>query len=143
MQSNVAIIDVTTPIVTSTVVKGPWPAITAPAQDETSIQAGVKAVKANHVVEALLTIVPMLFNNLEIAGFSSTATDGLDSTLIIEAIKSLMMKHHGLYHPLQDVAANLFVSADNGEITMADRLDIDLDPCDDTEVIIHSTEEDF
>lgn len=142
MQSNVAIADATTePVVTNqNIIRGPWPTSEGnAATDVVEVQPGVKAVKANHIVETLLCIAPMLFHNLELAGFEN---NGEESMLVIEAVKSLMMKHHGLYHPLQDVAANLFVTDDTGEVHFAERLELDLDPCDATEVVVYALDED-
>lgn len=117
------------------VIRGPWvgndPTIVVPPSIATT---GVNLIKANHIQDTLIILMPMLFHNIEIAGFhfDEQATDDTlkDGTLIVEAVKSLLFKHYGLYHPLQDVAEAVFVpDAENeNHLDFAERLDIDLDP---------------
>lgn len=71
------------------------------------------SIKNNHINQALTLILPILFNNIEIAGFplgedeQSEDINMKDGVLIIEAIRSLLCKTYGIYHPFQDIAENL------------------------------------
>jgi len=80
------------------------------------IENNLTMIKYNHIGETLALIIPILFNNLELAGFISSEDDGeeyidlniKDGALIVESIKSLLLKHYNIYHPFQDIASNVF-----------------------------------
>ncbi len=77
---------------------------------EVDAETGIKRVKANHIAEALMLVAPMLFHNMELAGFIvDDAIHLKETTLIIESIKSYLYKQYGLYHPLQTVADGVFI----------------------------------
>ena len=91
-------------------------------------------VKHNHIIETLETIVPMLFNNMDIAGFDIIPSDEdeddpnvKDCALIVEAIRSLMCKHYMIDHPFQNLSENLFLYKKNGILTITKSLVIDFE----------------
>lgn len=96
------------------------------------VTSGVQLIKHNHIAETLLAIVPILFNNIEIAGFhmeqDKDAVDATvkDGSLIVEAVKSLLCKHYGIYHPLHDVAEKFFEDDDKGGLKIAKSLSMEL-----------------
>ena len=95
-----------------------------PATNE-EVMDRVDTVKYNHVNEALDTIIPRLFSNIELAGFDMTSGENgdlmktiKDGALIVEAVRSILLKYYDLYHPIQDLAEGLFsrVEDEEGEI---------------------------
>jgi hypothetical protein len=96
------------------------------------ITLDMKMVKFNHINEALETIIPILFNNITIAGFDILPEEEendeniKDNALIVESIRSILCKYYGLNHPLQEVAEEFFVSKGDGVLTITKHLDLDL-----------------
>jgi hypothetical protein len=112
------------------VIKGPWvgndPTVAVP------LLHGVQMVKALHIQETLVTLMPMLFNNIELAGFvwdeQGDKETEKDATLIVEAVKSLLFKYHGMHHPLQTVAEGVFVADADSNIDFATHVSVELKP---------------
>lgn len=76
------------------------------------IDDNVEMMKLYHITQVLEFLGSLIFNQMEISGFSvlDDNTDNIkDRALMLEAIRSVMNKQHGLYHPLQDVANNLLI----------------------------------
>ena len=76
------------------------------------IDDNVEMMKLYHITQVLEFLGSLLFTQMEISGFSvfGDNTDNIkDRALMLEAIRSVMNKQHGLYHPLQDVANNLLI----------------------------------
>lgn len=101
--------------------------------DENDIANNIKLVKINHITEALTTILPMLFTNIELAGFSISLEEDeeddniKDSALIVESIRSLLCKIHFLEHPFQRLADDVFKKTENlDELSMSEKLNITL-----------------
>jgi len=102
--------------------------------DEIDIATNIKMVKINHINETLTTIIPMLFTNIELAGFSISLDedeidDNLkDGALIVESIRSLLCKMHDLEHPFQKLADDIFIQSEDDidELTMREKLNITL-----------------
>ena len=91
-------------------------------------------VKHNHIIETLETIVPMLLNNMDLAGFDIIPSEEdeedpnmKDCALVVEAIRSLMCKHYMIDHPFQDLSENLFQFKQDGSLTIAKSLDMDFE----------------
>jgi hypothetical protein len=91
----------------------------------------VSIVKYNHINETLETIVPMLFNNMELAGFQVVPMEDeedeniKDVALIVESIRSLMCKYYGIQHPFQQLSDNLFNPNDDGTMALTKVLEMD------------------
>jgi hypothetical protein len=102
-------------------------------KDDIEVALNVSQVKFNHINETLSVIVPMIFSNIELAGFdfmSEEIEDDQnlkDGALLIETVRSILCKYYGIDHPLQHVAENLFVKEDDGSFTLADSLDINFE----------------
>jgi hypothetical protein len=92
----------------------------------------VTMVKMNHINDALETIIPMLFNNISIAGFDilpEEEDDDLnikDNALVVESIRSILCKYYEINHPLQEVAEEFFTHKEDGILTVSKHLDLDL-----------------
>ena len=96
------------------------------------IENNLTMIKYNHIGETLALIIPILFNNLELAGFISSENDEeyidlniKDGALIVESIKSMLLKHYNIYHPFQDIASNVFEETETpNEFRIKPTLDI-------------------
>jgi hypothetical protein len=102
-------------------------------KDSEEIASNIKLVKFNHVNETLQTIIPLLFTNMELAGFQVAIDEGeedfniKDGALIVEAIRSLLCKIHDMEHPFQNLAESIFIQKDGvDELSMSEKINIDL-----------------
>jgi hypothetical protein len=91
------------------------------------VEDSVEVIRHVHIQQTLEQIVPMLFDNLALAGFQPS--DELlflkDGALVVEAIRSFMSKLYGMEHPLQLIAENLFEQIDSdGNLEVCDKIKI-------------------
>ena len=73
----------------------------------------------------------MLFSNMKRAGINVEEMDKVDIASVVEAIRSLLSAHYGIYHPFQRLTAELFRISESGvppaietampEVTRAER----------------------
>ena len=123
--------------IANNIITGPWKhdrSMPETIQINANPLENVKKLQATHITTALLTIMPMLFNDIHIAGFNldDTASYG---TFIMESVKALLCAHYGIHHPFQDIAESVFVTA-NGAVEFAKRIELDLTPPEDIDVEI-------
>lgn len=95
------------------------------------IQQNLEMMKHYHIQETILNITPMIFNQLDVAGFglSDEEDDDIkDGALIVEALRSMMCKYYGIYHPFQIIAENVFLDEveERGSFKIAEKLNIEL-----------------
>lgn len=107
-----------------------------PPQTLEEVTESVDMIKYAHIQDTLEVVVPMLFDNLTITGFSPSDEDNemlKDGALIVESIRSLLLKLYGIEHPLQIIADNLFVATTGSDayVTVSENVKIE---------IIHLTE---
>jgi hypothetical protein len=102
------------------------------APNPQELALNVSMVKYNHINEVLETIIPMLFNNMELAGFQIVPQNDeeedpniKDGALIVESIRSLMCKYYGMQHPFQDLAESLFNPNQDGSFALTKKLEMD------------------
>jgi hypothetical protein len=97
------------------------------------VMSNVDNIKYNHINETINAIVPMLFRNMELAGFefeldeSETDIFVKDGSFLVESIRSMLCKFYEIEHPFQFIADNLFVRDGNGNFTLAKKLELDLE----------------
>jgi len=76
------------------------------------VQHNLDMMKHYHIQETITTLVPIIFNHLDIAGFGlieeDVDLDIKDGALIVESLRSLMLKHYDMHHPFQQVAEAIF-----------------------------------
>jgi hypothetical protein len=99
--------------------------------NETEIIQNVEMMKHYHIQETISNIAPMIFNQLDIAGFDFTdeeSVDIKDGAFIIEALRSMMCKHYGLYHPFQQISENVFFpdKEEIGALKIVDSINLEL-----------------
>lgn len=98
------------------------------------IHHNLEMMKQYHIQETILNIMPMIFNQLDIAGFGLEDDDDFDDikdgAFIVEAIRSFMSKYYGIYHPFQIIADNVFESQSDemGHFKIVEKLDLELVP---------------
>jgi hypothetical protein len=100
---------------------------------EEQVTISVDNIKYNHINETINAIVPMLFHNMELAGFDFAVDEDeidlyvKDGSFLVEAIRSMLCKYHDIEHPFQFISENVFVSDGNGKYSLAGKLDLDLE----------------
>jgi hypothetical protein len=90
-------------------------------------------VRQLHIQETLELVVPKLFENFSVAGFSPEDEDSLefikDGAMIVEAARSFLCKISGISHPLQLIAENMFEQTDeDGSLEVSDKIKIVITP---------------
>ena len=108
------------------------------AEDEESfreqVSTNIDMMKQYHIQETIATSTPMIFTQLEIAGFplgdpdTGELADIKDSALIIESLRSIMCKQYEIYHPFQRIADNIFApdSEEEGTFKISESINIEL-----------------
>lgn len=89
-----------------------------PQQKLEDIQTNMDMMKHYHIQETISLLTPIIFNQLDIAGFGLSddeTSDIKDGALIVESLRSYMCKYYDLYHPFQIVAENVFIPDDDQE----------------------------
>ena len=111
-------------------------------KDVTEIKLNMNMIKHNHINETLTTIIPLLFTNIELAGFDLGMEEGddeqedvniKDGALIVESIRSLLCKLHEMRHPFQELSESIFVEDPDGGMKLVDKLKIVLNKKGDSE----------
>ena len=103
---------------------------TAPQSME-EVEDTVDVVRQAHIQQTLEQVIPMMFDNLSLAGFQPTDEMAFlkDGALIVEAARSFLNKTYGMSHPLQLIADNLFVQIDSeGNLEVSDKVKIVITP---------------
>ena len=96
------------------------------------IQHNMGMMKHYHIQETIQTLVPIIFNQLDIAGFGLVEEDVdldiKDGALIVEALRSLMLKHYDMHHPFQQVAEAIFEPhpTEDGAFKIVKNIDLEL-----------------
>ena len=101
------------------------------------IDRNVEMMKHYHIQETIANLAPLIFNNLEVAGFNlieetedddGDVIDLKDGALVIEALRSLMCKHYDIFHPFQIITENVFLPDDEeiGALKIADSISVSL-----------------
>jgi hypothetical protein len=103
------------------------------------IQHNMSMMRHYHVQETIQNLVPMIFNQLDIAGFGLIEDDPehdiKDGALIVEALRSLMLKHYDMHHPFQQVAEAIFIPhpKEEGAYKIVGKLELELEAIEDTD----------
>jgi hypothetical protein len=104
----------------------------------------VETAKQFHIQETLSTILPILFNQIELSGFySDTSSDEDDEkgllygVFIVESIKAMLSKHYNIHHPFQNLINNIFIKDESsGTYKLVDKINVSLEKHEDFEVNI-------
>lgn len=89
------------------------PTVEVPSIEE--INQNTDMMKHFHIQETITNIVPIIFNQLDIAGFELLEEDEdlsqkslKEGAFIVEGLRAIMCRHYGLYHPFQEIWENVF-----------------------------------
>jgi len=102
-----------------------------PPQNMEEVEETVDIVRQAHIQQTLEQVIPMLFDNLALAGFQPVdeMTFLKDGALIVESARSFLNKIYGMSHPLQLIADNLFEQIDSeGNLEVSDKVRIVITP---------------
>lgn len=98
------------------------------------VQQNMDVAKMFHIQEALELVAPNLFNQLEMAGFNLSEnleehTYTKDGVFIVEAIRSLLSKYYGIYHPFQLISENVLNQDEQDEsiLKIAEQINLNLE----------------
>jgi hypothetical protein len=100
-------------------------------QSMEEVEDTVDVVRQAHIQQTLEQVIPMMFDNLALAGFQPIDEMVFlkDGALIVEAARSFLNKVYGMSHPLQLIAENLFVQIDGeGNLEVSDKVKIVISP---------------
>jgi hypothetical protein len=104
--------------------KGSGSAKQPPSLEE--IQNNVSMIKHVHIGETISVVVPMLFEQLSIAGFDfvDEGDDLKYGAFIVESIRSMMMRSYDMPHPFQELADVVFTPDDStGGLRIVEKID--------------------
>jgi hypothetical protein len=105
--------------------------------DIDEVESRLEQLKFHHINEAISVVVPILFSYLESAGFEfdgmDEEDDGLDdpnikdAAFMVEAIRSLLCKHHNMDHPFQQISEGVFEqdAVNKGVFSLVKKLSIE------------------
>lgn len=89
--------------------------------NENQILNRTELLRGYHINDTVNTLIPILFNQIELAGFELNPQEEdsnvniKDGTLIIEAVRSLLCKHYGIFHPFQILVEKMIkINEENG-----------------------------
>jgi hypothetical protein len=105
------------------------------------ITRNVQMMKHYHIQETIANLAPIIFNNLEIAGFGIGDDEDAevirDGAFIVEAIRSILCKHYAIYHPFQQIADNIFEPDDEeeGALRIVEKLNLKLKKSEAVEIV--------
>ena len=103
------------------VIIGPWG--TAKRQ-----QVSEEAARNLLIQELVANLSGDLFDELSEAGFDVDNSNELEYTkdiaIMAECIRSYLLKQHGAYHPIQDVASEMFEWVDNEKLRTVEQINI-------------------
>lgn len=99
--------------------------ITIAPQTIEDVKYSLENIKQLHIQECLEIVVPIMFDRLAAAGFQPS--DDLefvkDGALIVESIRSFLLKSYSVNHPLQLVAEHFFEQTDDeGNLEVSDKI---------------------
>ncbi len=94
-------------------------------KDEEEVFQRVDNIKHLHIQEVLSAMVPIIFNQMATAGFdfiddeeTGEVNNVKDGAFLVEALRSIMLKHYGIEHPIQTLAENLFNHDENSGVLL-------------------------
>jgi hypothetical protein len=101
------------------------------------VDRNLEMMKHYHIQETISNIAPIIFNQLDIAGFDFSDEENADikdGAFIIESLRSLMCKHYGIHHPFQQISENVFYPDNEEEnaLKIVDSLNLKLNKYEET-----------
>lgn len=103
----------------------------APPRSIEEIQTNMDYIKHVHIQETIAVIAPKLFEQFTLAGYDLT-DEGMEDDIktgafLVEAIRSMLCKYYGIFHPFQEIAEQVFLETDEeGTLIISDYIEVDL-----------------
>ena len=96
-----------------------------------TIKSNLDDVKLFHINETISAIIPGLLQQMALAGFDVTDDESKvsikDGAFLVEAMKSMLCRHHNIKHPFQKIAEEIFINQhEDGSLEMAEKLSLNL-----------------
>jgi len=90
------------------------------------IQDNMEMIRQIHIQDTIETVIPMLFDQLTVAGFSSSEEEDntKNEAMLIESLRSCLSKSYGIFHPLQSISESLFVKNENNILEIPENIHI-------------------
>jgi len=96
-----------------------------PPQEEAEAELAMTNFKEMYVEEAIGMTIPILFDHLDILGFSSSDEgDDHRGSLVVEALRAYLYQKYDLPHAFHKIAMNIFTENEPGNLTLRDDLNI-------------------
>jgi len=85
-----------------------------PTLEMKEIEKNMEMMKHYHIQETIATVAPIIFNQMDLAGFNLGEENEIssikDGAFIVESLRSMMCKYYGIYHPFQQIAESVFTA---------------------------------
>jgi len=102
--------------------------------NETDIEDRVSSLKHHHINQTLDALMPLLFSQLDVAGFDFSVDDEevdpyiKDGAFLVEAVRSLLCKYYGIFHPFNIIAEEVYTreNTEPGTLRVVDHLNVRL-----------------
>ena len=99
--------------------------------DSAEIARNLEMMKHYHIQETIANITPIVFAQLEVAGFDISDEDTFDvkdGAFLVESLRSMLCKYYGMYHPFQQISENVFFpdKEEIGALKIADSINLNL-----------------
>lgn len=96
-----------------------------------TIKSNLDDVKLFHINETISAIIPGLLQQMALAGFDVTDDESdvsiKDGAFLVEAMKSMLCRHHNIQHPFQKIAEEVFINQhEDGSLEIAEELSLNL-----------------
>jgi hypothetical protein len=90
------------------------------------VEESVDMVRHVHIQTTLEQVMPMLFENLAIAGFQPVDENDFikDGSFVVEAVRSFLNKIYCIDHPLQTIAEHIFTVNPDGSVEISEKTKI-------------------
>ena len=90
------------------------------------IEDNMDMIRQIHIQETIETVMPILFDQLSIAGFQPEHEDDdtKEAAFIVEAVRSLLCKVYSVSHPFQIISENIFAEREDGNLEIAENIKI-------------------
>jgi len=93
------------------------------------VENNIEFVKQFHIQETIETVIPFLFDRLNMAGFDLDDENDDDlryGAFICEAIRSLLCSKCDMNHMFQIFAKSLFIEDEDGYLNLVENADINI-----------------
>jgi hypothetical protein len=93
------------------------------------VKTNLDLVKNTHIYETIEMLVPLIFDQLAVAGFAfegDSADEMKRAALMVEAMRSMLCAHYEIKHPLQTVAKKVFKFEKDGSLSIQKVVELDL-----------------